>query len=329
MTAKRSLAAFFAPALLAALSCGSTDRAHEPARAPDAAAPPAAATVAARSESRLTIPPDRAANIGLTAETATADRSSGEREAYGRVLDPVPLSEQVAARDAARAALVQARSEFARVRALGRLGGNASAREIEAAELALRRSEIDAAAAQERIRSAWGDAVASDGDLPALVRRLSERSAALARVEVPAAEHESGTPSLAALALATTGAAVANASLLGPAPTTDPLTQGNGFVLRIDAAPPAPGSALVARLAFLEEVRAGVRIPVSSVVWADGRPQVWVARGDDSYERKPVSIEQRAGDSALVTGIEPGERIVVTGAAQLLSEAILAAHEAE
>ena len=143
---------------------------------------------------RITLEADARVRIGLALAPAFATRSEGEREAYGRVLDVVPLAEQLATRESARAALAQTRREYERVLALHRSDQNTSTREVEAAELALRRAESDLTLAQERLHAGWGDALAGRADLPALVHRLADGSAALGRVEIPAGEPARGRP---------------------------------------------------------------------------------------------------------------------------------------
>ena len=51
---------------------------------------------------------------------------------YGRILDPLPIVEAIALRDAAKAASDQTRAELARVRTLARNEENASIRELVA-----------------------------------------------------------------------------------------------------------------------------------------------------------------------------------------------------
>jgi hypothetical protein len=56
---------------------------------------------------------------------------------------------------------------------------------------------------------------------------------------------------------------------------------------------------------------------------------VWVESGADTYERRPVTLGDDADAAWLATGIDPGTRVVVSGAQELLSEELLAGHDSE
>jgi len=66
---------------------------------------------------------------------------------------------------------------------------------------------------------------------------------------------------------------------------------------------------------FVDRGEARVAIPESAVVDDGGRPVVFVQRGGESFERRPVQLGSRAeGYVHVVFGVEPGERVVDRGA---------------
>lgn len=294
-----------------------------PWQTPALGAEGAPTAASAEGADRATLALDAAAEsrAGLALGAALAARGRGEIEAYGQVLDPVPLAEAVFARRAARAALEAARKEYARVKALHRGDANASTRELEAADVAFQRARLDLELAQARLASGWGAALAGRQDLDELVQGLAQRRMALARLDLPAGEALAGAPSAARVRPASARAAGDPAQLLGPAPSTDPSVQGHGFLVLLEPGP-APGTALVGRLTFPERSVRGVRVPRSAVVWRDGQAFVYVALGAGRFERRAVELHGQGDDerSWLVTGaLAPGDPVVVSGAALLLS----------
>ena len=61
-------------------------------------------------------------------------------------------------------------------------------------------------------------------------------------------------------------------------------------------------------------------IPKDAIQQIDGEPSVFVRTGDESFERRPVRLGMTTDEWAEVTsGVQPGERIVTTGAVMLKS----------
>ncbi|MBX5438043.1 MAG: efflux RND transporter periplasmic adaptor subunit [Thermoflavifilum sp.] len=66
-----------------------------------------------------------------------------------------------------------------------------------------------------------------------------------------------------------------------------------------------------------------VRIPASSILYQTGEPVVWIQQHPHVYERRSVHIAAIQAQEALVSGIKPGERVVVQGNYLLNSQYIL------
>lgn len=299
-------------------------RLTRPARRLEKRRPPAenAPTAAAGEPAVIHLERGMQARLGIRTAAAPAHALAPETRAYGRIEDPAPLAEGVFAREAARAALASARKDAKRVARLYADDRNASERELDAARAALARGRADLEAAQARVVTAWGRKLAGRPDLPALARSLAAGEAALARVDAPAGEAPAVAP--AGGSLEAFAGETLEAEFLGPAPTTDPVLQGRGFLFLLRKNPPPPGTAVVARLRAPGAPQAGVTVPLSAVVWNDGRAFVYVKKGPAAFERRSVTLGPAIGDRRFVAdGLAPGETVVVRGAQQILSAELM------
>jgi multidrug efflux pump subunit AcrA (membrane-fusion protein) len=115
------------------------------------------------------------------------------------------------------------------------------------------------------------------------------------------------------------------ARILGRAPTTDPLLQGDGYLALLTDDPPRPGAVLSMTVLQDATPQTGVAVPPAAVVWVNGASAVYVEPAAGEFERRTVTLGPRTNERWLVTaGLAAGERLVVTGAAQLLSSEVLA-----
>jgi hypothetical protein len=267
---------------------------------------------------------------GLEMATLEVTELAPEAKAYGRVLDPAPLVALVYERAAAQASLDASAREHERVEGLHRSGDNASAREFEAAQAAWQRDLFAVASAEARLVSAWGQVLAQRPDLPELARSLAARSAALARVDLPVGEGTAEPPTGGRLTAFPRDDVTLESTWLGPAPTADPMLQGRGFLFLLPSHPPPPGTAVVGWLRVPGAARRGVVVPRPALVHHEGEVFVYVERAPDRFERRRVVLEGPEGDGWFVSsGVAAGDRVVVTGAQQLLSSELLTGGESE
>jgi multidrug efflux pump subunit AcrA (membrane-fusion protein) len=114
------------------------------------------------------------------------------------------------------------------------------------------------------------------------------------------------------------------ARLEGPGPEADPVTRGPAFLYRI----PDGGSSLrpgAAVAAYLPEAGAGsmggVEIPGEAVVQWEALAWAYVERAAGRYARVRVATDHPVpGGWRVAQGFSAGDRVVTTGAGQLLSE---------
>lgn len=290
--------------------------------------PAASATNETESPASVTLDAE-ARELGgvLTAPLAAAEAPQ-EASGFARVLDPAPLAALAYERASARALLDVSQREYQRASLLHRNRENASDRELEAAEAAQVRDRVALDAIRARLVGEWGAALAERADLPELVRRLAAREAALVRLDLPLGEVPDAEPNGARVAPFDGAEPGVPAELLGPAPTSNPAIQGRGYLLLVTRDAPAPGSPLRGWLTLPGPPLRGVLVPRGALLRYAGQVFVYVAHGEDSFERRVVVLERALAEGWLVrTGLTAGERVVVEGAPLLLSAELGAPEE--
>jgi RND family efflux transporter MFP subunit len=96
----------------------------------------------------------------------------------------------------------------------------------------------------------------------------------------------------------------------------EPVARTTEVRFALDNSPPGLQIGQRVRLRLLlGDEESGPAIPESAVVDDGGRPVVFVQRGGESFERRPVQLGSREGGYVRVLeGVEPGERVVNRGA---------------
>jgi hypothetical protein len=258
--------------------------------------------------------------LGIVVESPAAFPMSPELRGYGKVLDPAPLAALVTELAAAQAAATASSNELARLETLA-LQGNASARALQTAEATAQRDRQATQSLRDRLTLSWGKAVAERLDLAAFVQSLASLDAVLVRIDLPAGETLK-VPPVSARIVAMTGQP-SEAEFLEPAPSVDPQMQGQGFLflLKTNALRLAAGESVVGFLRIPGEPLAGVIIPRDAVVRAEGAGWVYVLNAaGDALTRTEIALDHPIDDGWFVTkGVTVNDRVVVTGAQQLLS----------
>jgi hypothetical protein len=257
---------------------------------------------------------------GLKTAPLEAATLKPEVKAFGRVLDPAPLAAALAEIASARVALESSMREFNRLKVLHGQDQNVSTRVLDSAETAARRDQLLVQTAELKLLTAWGKPIASQPDLPAFVHALATLEAALVRVDVPLGETLRTPPVTTRIAAIAAPESPADAQFLGPAVSTDPQTQAQGFLFLLKNAALAPSSAVVAWLGAGGEEEKGVIVPRGALVRHQGDAFIYVEVSDELFERREVALEHPTDQGWFIDeGFKPGQRIVVVGAQQLLS----------
>lgn len=118
------------------------------------------------------------------------------------------------------------------------------------------------------------------------------------------------------------GGARVTGTLVGPAPEADPLTRGPAVLYRLrGGAGLRPGAALQAFVPDPGVPGGGVTVPAEAVVQWEALAWVYLEAAPGSFTRVRVPTDHPVpGGWRVTTGLAPGDRVVVRGAGQLLSE---------
>ncbi len=269
----------------------------------------------------IKLDPNEQSLMGLKVAPLTAAQAPSEIQGFGRVLDPSPLAALVTEDASAQAALQASTKEYERVKTLLSQNQNASVRALETAEAAMNKDRIALESAQWRLLAGWGKEVASRTDLQAFVVSLAARQAVLVRVDVPLGSRPQAQPVGARIAPVGAAESALDAQILGPAPTTDPQTQTEGYLLLARTDSLAPGQALVVWLIVPGPTRSGVVVPRDAVLRHEGMTFIYLQTAADTFQRRAVTLERPVGDGWFSDqNLKPQERVVVVGAQELLSE---------
>jgi len=237
---------------------------------------------------------------------------------YGRVLDASSLIAGFAELEAARATLAASEKEQARAERLFAAGGNTSEQAVELARAAAARDRVAVASARDRLAAAWGREVADEA--PALLARLRAGGGIVRLDTLPGAKpaakveqaqvFEPGAPER-----------TFSVRLLGPAAVADPAIPGRGFLGVIEDAAPSVGAPLRGSLPGAGETRAALTVPAGAVVYHQGSAWVFVLGAKDAFDRRRVTLAPAsdAGRLVVLAGLQPDDRVAVSGAEQLLA----------
>lgn len=271
--------------------------------------------------------------MGLKVLPLRATTRQQELRGTAMVLSPQDLTEPrrsylVAATelDKAKANLSASRQEYQRLETLHQQDQNASTKAVQAAEAVWRTDEANFRSAQNALslneiaaRQSWGNVVGQwllDGS-PEL-NRVLELKDVLLQVSVPEAPN-AGAPGRAMIQAS--DGRIQTARFLSVLPKVDPRLQVPSFLYIATSRPGlAPGMTLTVLLPSGPSVK-GTKIPGEAIVWWQGKAWAYVQSAPDKFVRREVRTEAPVEGGWFVTeGFSPGDKIVITGAQQLLSE---------
>jgi hypothetical protein len=260
-----------------------------------------------------------------------------ESQAYGKVEDIRPLLKMRARFNAARAyaKIAQARlqvsaREYERLQSL-----NEQSNLIPASRMheALAQRRIDQArlhVAQFSLRNIRAQAVQVWGSrLTAMVlaednrrlQRLVERRDVLLRVTLAP---NFSMPVFVDSALVERGGErrrARKAKLISSAPQADPTAQGETYFFQTRPDGLRTGMRVLAWIPQHKAPEGGVLVPAAATVWRQGRPWVYVQKGEELFIRRSIAgSSEVAGGWFSGDGFSIGEQVVVSGAQMLLSE---------
>ncbi len=291
-------------------------------RTPPEAEPPAGLKTVINPDTATIV--KQIAAVGLTTAQPTTAQLTPEAKAYGRVLDPTPLVALVAEISAAESALTASTKEYERTKSLYDKDQNASLQAVEAANAAMLRDRTALASAQSRLTAGWGSALAKRNGLSELVQALAGGDTAIVRIDLPSADTAADNPKSVRVSAVTGDPDWHEVELLGPASSTDSQLGGQSYLALWRGASLRPGAALRAMITGSGAPQKVVVVPNNSIVRYNGGNFVYVPSGEHGFERRLVTLGPAvAGGTAVTDGVTESDKIVVTGAAQLLSTEIM------
>jgi hypothetical protein len=263
-----------------------------------------------------------------------------ESTAYGEVVDIQPLLEKRAAynqvlaeRRIDAAALEASRQDYDRLHTMREQQRYVSAQDLVAAKARWEGDQARADGVDAQLRDlrgqlvqTWGTQLttwALDGGSDAF-EHLVSRAQVLLLVSLRAGDT---LPERADTIYVGRGdrARFVSAQLVSAAPATDPSFQGETWFFRADAGALRTGMHLDAAVPAGEEASVGVSVPVNAIVWQGGSACAYVQLDEERFVRRVLASYRDDGDTWFVSGVlQPGDRVVVTGAQMLLSEELRA-----
>lgn len=260
-----------------------------------------------------------------------------EIQAYGRVLQLQSLAdlrknyvEAKARTQNAATKLAVSKKEYERLKALNEDNKNISDKAVQSAEAVLQSDGVDERAARDMLSTVEGAALQQYGNVvtqwlsdgsPAVYRLIRQQDL-LIQVTLPSGTEISPIPEN--VTIRSGDGRPVSAHFVSRSPQTDPRIQGSSFFYVTSAnSSLLPGMNVTASLPLSVRSK-GFFVPVSSVVWWQGRPWVYLKKDREKFVRQAVSTENPVPDGYFATeGFKTGELIVVQGAQQLLSEEFL------
>ncbi len=297
--------------------------------------PPAQITVE-NGQTYITLDAATQKRLGFTVAALSSTVTRAQAMLPAMVLSVQELATARNSYIAAQAQLQKARlqagvaaREYARFKTLYADEQNISEKALLGSEATLHSNEADVNAAEQQlnlqaaaIRQEWGPVVAgwvTAGS--AQLQRVLEGNDALVQMTMPAG---SGFAAPKAVSLELPGGLRRQASLVSAFPRVDPRIQGRSFLYRAAGQPAlSPGMNLVARLPVGSSLQ-GVVVPVSAVVWSEGKAWVYAQVSPERFSRSPVPTDVPVENGFFAAqGFSPGDKIVTVGAQALLSEEML------
>ena len=235
---------------------------------------------------------------------------------YARVIDPVPLATLEAELTAALAAAGASRAEASRARILASEDQLVAAKAAEAAAAQATADQSRVTLLRTRLGLEWGPALAAlgDGQRRALVASLARGDAALLRIDGP------NTPLSGTVTLDLGPNGLVPARVLGAARTADVRLQSSGSLALASGSQArrlATGLVVPVRLPA-GAGSAGVFVPDSAVLRAEGESWVYVQTAPDAFERRALGAVAAVDQGLFAgSGVRPGEIVATRGASAL------------
>ena len=270
---------------------------------------------------------------GMTVSALKANTMPLEQQTYAIVL---PVQDLADARNSyatakaqlekTQAGLEVARKDYQRLNELHNDDHNVSDKVFQAGVAALKTEEANVHAAQATLQSTVNSVAQRYGDVisawlvndAATLRRVLQQQDVLIQVTYPANASIVTPPRT--IRVQTGEHVFATANFITRSPRLDPRVQGISYLYVSPAQMLVPGMNVLAFLPTQNEAQ-GVVVPLSAVVWWQGKAWIYVQKNGDRFVRREISTEQPVDSGFVVrSGLTSNDRVMVDGAQLLLSE---------
>lgn len=277
------------------------------------------------------------AAAGIVVEPLPAHTLNRRQQFSGIVVDIQPLIDlrnryQTAVSDLAQARAAAARSdaEWRRTQALFADDHNVSERALETAnaqaqsdQARLAGAEAAASGVHALLLQGWGTRLAewASARHSADFERLAQRHDSLLLITLRQGQmpDKGAAPALHVSAIGA-AAGARPAGFVSAAPRSDPQLPGETFFYVARDTNLRAGTHLAAQTRGDKTGSPGVIVPAAAIVWHGGKPWVYIEEDDEQFVRHALSVADPVGHDWFDAGLEPGARVVVSGAQLLLSE---------
>jgi hypothetical protein len=301
-------------AALLLAACGKTDK-------------PVAAGKEAAETPGITLKAEEVSSLGITVQPAVTAQFASHVSGYGVVtaLDAIAQADSEVL--TAQAAAAQSQAAAARAQSLSTGEEAAISREQlevaqskaagDAAALALARRKTEAAFG---LRSPWRDAAARQ----AVMQKLASGAEVLVRVTFPTTGGD--IPRKLEVSRMGADSKTWTAHTVWDAPA-DAAVPGRSFYALVEGSDLAQNERVTAAIPT-GTPQAGAKIPAKAVVIGESEAWVYVQTAAQTFLRTKVDISRPLGDGYFVTGIKPGDKLVIDGAGLLLAREVNPSTEA-
>lgn len=280
----------------------------------------------------VTLKAEEIQSMGLSVQAAVAAQYRGQISGYGVVtaLDTIAQADS----DFLAAQATASQSEAAATRARSLATGEEAAISREQLEAAVSKATADQAAlalARRKSEAAFGlnAPFRNPASRARVMRDLASGAAVLVRATFPA----TGGAAPKQLIISRMGADAKSwtSTTIWDAPA-DPAVPGRSFYAIVHGSDLAQNERVTAAIPS-GTPQAGVKIPAHAVVFGESEAWVYVQTAARTFLRTKVDTGRplntgEGGDGYFVTGIKPGDKIVVDGAGLLLAHEVNPSTEA-